>query len=231
MYIADPPSRLRTVLVCIKELGTLVVAVIALIIALYTWQDTRSIEALDIKPQMIVLANFDMEKGGELNVLNRGPNDAHQVEVDFFIHHYDEKRGRFTVSTMSSDYHQEFMLLEARKRGMAKIPSDLTYQIKSMYELKLKTGSYALFAGDPAIELRLSYRCLPDYRRYIESAIYFVNDDGRIVGEHDNSINKEPYISMRNKFVDRVKLDLGFEKLTRSLFTRGDELHLIYPEK
>ena len=84
--------------------------------------------------------------------------------------------------------------------------------------------------GPSALEIKLFYRCLPDFRLYVESAIYFVNEKDQIVSGIDNSIDKEYAIYLRKKLIEKIKRSVEWVDMPYP-FGFTDELHLIRPEK
>ncbi len=185
-----------------------IIAVFAIGISVYaTYQsylarmDTRILNKVDFIPTLSLRAQLrKIDKiPAHINIKNKGPVDAIQVQIQFHFHQY---------------------LPSKKKIGVTMTETDLQWTIDRLPPLKqvdIKFNEVSLFTVLPAVntredhyrilEIRLIYRREVDLKEYDESAFYFVNQEGIWIGEHNNSLDPEIYGPIKEAAFSRFNIE------------------------
>lgn len=174
-------------------------------------RDARILDKLDFRPTLSLRAQLHgIDKiPAHINIKNKGAVDAIQVQIKFYFLKY---------------------LPYKKKVGAAATGSDLQWTIDRLPPLKqvnIKINETSLATLLPAInteehyrilEIFLTYRRDVDLRKYSESAFYFVNPEGKWVGEQSSSLNPETYNPIKEAVFNQFNiqpdlLDMSPDKL------------------
>ena len=182
-------------------------------------EDARAINKLDIFPIVELSTNFQGIRGKPpyFIVKNSGPVPAEQLEVQLVRHMYGPKRGGeggTTTFVWGSQEQYRVAKLEPRSGRVFEFPKSwLNFDVRTYKPLHHNI-----------IEIRLKYRRPVDLAAYEESAFYFINPEGRWVGEDDNSLPPEVYNPIKSAVFRRAS-----ERELRHL--DRDKLHrIVRPE-
>jgi len=153
-----------------------------------TRNDTKILNKLNFRPTLALQAKLKKTNNtipAHLNLINKGPIDAVQVQVQFYFHKYSEEQQKVVISGWDS----------GQQWTLDRLPSLKQVNI-GVNELSLKGMLPALSDHEKycrILEIRLNYRREVDLKKYSERAFYFVNPDGEWVSERDSTLNSDFY--------------------------------------
>ena len=197
------------------------ISIVALFVSIYSAciskqarEDVRAINKLDIYPIVELFTDFE-GRGGRppyFIVKNIGPIPVEQMEVQLLRHMYAAEgtgeRGTTAFAWGSEGLYRVGRLEPWSGRVFEFPKSWLNFDVRTYKPLHHNI-----------IEIRLKYRRPVDLTAYEESAFYFINPEGRWVGEDDNSLPPEVYDPIKSAVFRRASegelRHLGRDKLHR----------------
>ena len=182
------------------------ISIVALAVSIYfacvakqAREDARAISKLDIYPIVELSTNFQgiRKKPPYFIVKNSGPVPVEQLEVQLLRHMYaagGTGEGGTTAFAWGSEGLYRVGRLEPWSGLVFEFPKSwLNFDVRTYKPLHHNI-----------IEIRLKYRRPVDLTAYEESAFYFINPEGRWVGEDDNSLPPEVYDPIKSAVFRRA---------------------------
>ena len=147
-------------------------------------EDTRSIEKLDLEPEISLDMEFRRIKDRQPHLLisNYGPIDAIQLTIQFHFLRYDSVSENIRLYMSATGRPWTLAKLEAMESKFFTLPPEL-----------LETSRLPEPANYHVMEACITFRREPDRKFFGGRAFYFINPEGRWVSERDQTINWEPY--------------------------------------
>ena len=181
----------------------LIISVLALWISYCSYRDSRAVAKLDIWPEIELDGSLVPKRKMPryVAVSNRGPGDALELSVQLLSHFYDRPKDR-TMSIYGSQEEFHYKVLKAQDSARITL-SDHWFDVNAQLQ-KPKDHN--------VIEIRIEYRRPADMKKRKMSAYFFLSPDGIWVSENSNSIDGEPYDSLK-----------------REIFERHDKIPIRYP--
>jgi hypothetical protein len=182
-----------------------IIATVALILSgVAIWQsilarnDARILNKLDFRPTLSLraqLQNINDKIPAHINLKNKGPVDAIQVEVQFHYHRYFPDKKKAGASATGSDQQWTIDRLPSLKQVNIRINEPL---LDSLLPAMSDIEKYYRI-----LEIRLNYRREVDLKEYSESAFYFVSQEGKWVSERSSALNSEFYEPIKKAAISR----------------------------
>lgn len=175
-----------------SEIVAIVAAIIssfALWLSYWAWQDSRAISGLNLIPIVHLTANMPKNEHSSsyFTVLNVGPTDALQLEIQLVFHAYSPKTNTIDGSVSTTWHKWAVPSLSPSSQKSFKLPAKELVQRINL----LKNPE------NQVIELQMTYRRQPDKKKYMYSSFYFVNPEGRWVNEEDQSLSGNIYAAIK----------------------------------
>lgn len=190
----------------------LIVSVYAVYVTTQARKDARAVAGLDLRPALALDSQLRWVKDipPHYTVTNNGPVEVVQLEIQPISHRYAGDGDELTLTSYTSEERQTVMSLAPL--------SDVSFRIsdQSLAEAarKIKKLKYN------AMEIRLTYRRPPDMRKFVQSAFYFINPDGRWVEESNASLKPDIYDAVKEAVLRAANQPL-------SSYLSSDRLHSI----
>jgi len=186
-------------------------------IALQARNDARAISGLNLRPNLSITAYFRKIKDTppHFTVVNRGPLQVLQLEIQPIAHRYLANEKKFALAQWGSEELQVVDKLEPL-RSISFAFSDHWLNLEARMQEPSEHN---------VMEIRLTYRCPPDMRQFVEGAFYFLSPEGRWVGENDASLTPEVYEPLK-----QAVLEFAAEITTDTTYA-SDILHPIKVEE
>ncbi len=189
-----------------------IIALLALILSgISIWQsfiarnDAKILNKLDFRPTLSLRAQLEKINDkilAHINIRNKGPVDAIQLQVQFHFLRYLPNQQKVVASATGSDFQWTIDRLPSLKQANIEInESSLDTSLPTIMDSE---KHYRI------LEIRLSYRREVDLKEYSESAFYFVSQEGKWVGETSNALDSEIYQPIKEAALSRftVKSDM-----------------------
>ena len=193
-------------------------SIAALIVSIYSAhlskqarEDARSVSKLDIHPILELSTDFQGIGGKQpyFIVKNSGPIQVEQLEVQLVSHRYIRQKGGIGISTFGTEELYRVPRLEPWSGRLFKFP-ELWLEVNARIQKPLHHN---------VMEIRLKYRRPVDLSTYEATAFYFVNTEGRWVGENDNSLPPDIYEPIKSATFSASEKELRY--------LGKDELHRV----
>jgi len=154
-------------------------------------RDAAKVNKLDLRPELTVYARLyqDGTATPYIDITNKGPVDAVQVEIGLYVLRYSPERKKIMLGGTTGELQWTFERLPHLKATTLKVSELDLYSLFPALDSEEK--------GNQAVELRLTYRREVDLKQYTASAFYFMNEEGRFVSEGDPSVDSEIYEPIR----------------------------------
>lgn len=157
-------------------------------------QDNRRVEKLDLEAEIKLDVDFKGFKDipPHFTIGNSGPIDAVQIVVRFISHRYDSTSEKIRLSGYGSE--ETFSIdklapLEYKSFILSEDFLDVNARLQNPQENNI-------------LEALIIYRKEPDRELLAKRAVYFINPEGRWVGESDNSLIDDKYNKMKNAWLN-----------------------------
>jgi hypothetical protein len=170
----------------------ILISVGAFIVSGLSYCDSRKLSKLDLRPSIRLQTQF--KPVGKIpphfTVINKGPIDAVQVQVEMYRHCSRPDFKRMTISKHFSMHDKSVKKLEPGDQKSFKF-------IKSSIEVD-DISCRPLEPENNILEIKITYRHPQDLERlYDESAFYFVNPEGSWVNERSSSVTSEKHEAIK----------------------------------
>jgi hypothetical protein len=183
----------------------LLLSVVAILQSHKAKNDLRILNKIDFRPKIALRARLEKISNqipAHINIINRGPVDAIQVQIQFYFHKYFPKQQKVRASATGSDLQWIIDKLTPLK------PKNILINESSLNDL------LPAFSDNEKhyriLEIRLNYRREVGLKEYSESAFYFVSPEGKWVSEASSALNSEIYKPIKEAAFSRftVKSDM-----------------------
>ena len=193
----------------------LLLSVVAIWQSYKVMNDLRMLNKIDFRPKIALQARLKKISDkipAHINIINRGPVDAIQVQVRFYFHKYFPKLQKVHASATGSDLQWTIDKLAPLK------PENIEINESSLNDLLPAISNNEKHYH--ILEIRLNYRHEVGLKEYSESAFYFVSPEGKWVNETSSALNSEIYKPIKEAAFSR------FTARSDMLF-RSDILHVL----
>lgn len=196
-----------------------IIAIIAFVVSGWAiWQsnlarnDARILNKLDFRPTIALraqLKKINNKIPAHINIQNKGPVDAVQVQIQFHFLRYLPNKKKIGGTMTGTDFKWAIDRFPPLKQKNIKISeSSLNTLLPTIDSEK----HYRI------LEIRLNYRREVDLKEYSESAFYFVSQEGKWVNETSSALNSEIYTPIKEAAISRFKVKLD-------MLDHSDTLH------
>ena len=120
--------------------------------------------------------SIDNKIPAHINLKNKGPVDAIQVQIQFHFHRYLPRIQKIKASATGSEHQWTIDRLPPLKQANIKIKESSLNTL--LPAIKDSQKYYRI------LEIRLIYRREVDLKKYSESAFYFVSQEGKWESEN-----------------------------------------------
>lgn len=165
-------------------------------------KDNRALSHLDLRPNLR-LSSFLQESPNtpaHFTIYNAGPIDAIQVEIQISI---------LGISTKSKEFTRGAIIGSENPIAISKLISLESKSFKLPLSWLISNCQLTVPPKHNVVEILVKYLRDSDRKLYAERAFYYLNPNGQLVTEFDNSLTKENYAPIINAAHNTTALKLA----------------------